>query len=414
MGATPQQTLSDLYRSQYSSLVAPLIRILGSFEHAEDVVQDAFAKALDVWSRDGLPDVPIAWLRRTARNQAIDRYRRQARWNAKSEELIAQAEIALATSPQEADVADDALRLIFTCCHPSLSPAAQIALTLRTVCGLTTEEVARAMLLKPATLQQRLVRAKRKIDVAKIPYIVPDLDALPGRLGTVLETIYLVFTEGYGATKGEALIRHELCEEAIRLARLLLSLIPSQTPPRALLALMLLHHSRRQARTSDAGDLITLENQDRSLWDQELISEALPMVELCLAAGPATNYAIEAAISALHATAINADETDWAQIHALYRLLLRTSANPVIELNAAVALAMTGEVEAALEQIRALETRNSLPAYHLLHAAKADLLGRLGRITEAIDAYDAALAAVSNGVEKRYLQSRRAALQTKS
>jgi RNA polymerase sigma-70 factor (ECF subfamily) len=411
MGETPQQAVARLYRGHYPALVAPLIRIMGSFELAEDIVQDAFAQALTTWETQGVPPTPIAWLRRTARNRAIDQYRRQSSWQTKSQELALESPKATPKNLSEItfdeDVHDDALRLIFTCCHPSLSPAAQIALTLRTVCGFTTEEAARAMLLQPTTLQQRIVRAKRKIDLAKIPYAVPDLEALPGRLGTALQTIYLVFTEGYGATKGDALVRHELCEEAIRLARLLASLLPSQASIRAVLALMLLHHSRRHARTDGAGELITLDMQDRNTWDTDLIAEALPMVELCLVTPPVSHYAIEAAIAALHASAPVASETDWAQIAALYGLLLeRAGHNPVIELNAAVAVAMAGRVQEGLDRIDALEASDALPNYHLLPAARGDLLARLGRWQDAQEAFETALATVSNDVERRYLQKR--------
>tara|TARA_R110002096_G_scaffold436061_1_gene666619 strand:- start:2630 stop:3898 length:1269 start_codon:yes stop_codon:yes gene_type:complete len=407
MGETPQEAVAQLYRNHYSELVAPLIRILGSFDLAEEVVQDAFAQAIATWQSQGIPPSPIAWLRRTARNRAIDQYRRQSSWQSKREELARDAAESFSESPTNQEVHDDALRLIFTCCHPSLAPAAQIALTLRTVCGFTTDEAARAMLLQPTTLQQRIVRAKRKIDVAKIPFLVPDLDVLPSRLGTVLKAIYLVFTEGYGATQGDALIRQELCEEAIRLARLLATLLPNQSSPRAILALMLLHHSRRNARTDADGDLITLEHQDRSTWDTALITEALPIVEQCLVTPPVSHYAIEAAIAALHASAPTAGDTDWPQITALYGFLLeRAGGNPVIELNAAVALAMTGRLQEGLDRLDTLESSHALPNYHLLPAARGDLLARLERWQEAKVAFAAALETVTNDVETRYLERR--------
>lgn len=407
MDNTPQEVVAQLYRSHYPALVAPLIRIMGSFELAEEIVQDSFAQALSTWEKQGVPPTPIAWLRRTARNRAIDQYRRQASWKNKREQLALDVTEKFSELALDQEVQDDALRLIFTCCHPSLAPAAQIALTLRIVCGFTTDEAARSMLLQPTALQQRIVRAKRKIDIAKIPYQVPDLETLPGRLGTALQTIYLVFTEGYGATKGDALIRHELCEEAIRLARLLAKLLPLQASPRAMLALMLLHHSRRDARTDAQGDLITLEHQDRSTWDSAQIEEALPIVEGCLAAVPVSHYAIEAAIAALHASASQASDTDWAQIAALYGLLLeRAGDNPVIELNAAVALAMTGRLEEGLARLDQLAVKNALPNYHLLPAARGDLLARLMRWSESQAAFSAALKTVSNEVERRYLERR--------
>ncbi len=407
-------TIAQLYRNHYRALLAPLIRILGSFSLAEDVVQDAFAQAMLRWDEDGLPDMPLAWLRRTARNRAIDHFRRHRTWTAKAEELASEVRTEFEMSLGEEEVRDDALRLIFTCCHPALAPASQIALTLRTVCGFTTEQAARAMLVQHATLQQRIVRAKRKIDAANIPYEIPDLQALPERLATALKTIYLVFSEGYGATDGDELVRHELCDEGIRLARLLSTLLPSRSSPKAVLALMLLHHSRKDARTDKNGDLVTLDNQDRSRWDPALIAEALPMVEQCLLARPISNYAIEAAIAAVHAGAENADDTDWPQIAGLYAILERRShGNPVVSVNAAVAVAMAGNLEAGLRRLDQIETENLLPShYHLLPAARGDLLRRLGRTQEAQEAYSLALERVSNDVERRFLERRLSEIET--
>ncbi len=411
MGDSITETLAQVYRSQYSALVAPLIRIMGSFERAEDVVQDAFAEALTSWETKGLPREPVAWLRRVAKNKAIDLFRRNSSWSDKAKELADEGLEAFEMPWNDCEVRDDELRLLFTCCHPSLAPAAQIALTLRTVCGFTTEEAARSLLMRPTTLQQRVVRAKRKIDVANIPYIMPSLEELPNRLATVLKTVYLVFSEGYVATTGDSLIRQELCEESIRLARHLRKLLPDESGPEALLALLLLHHSRRPARTDDAGDLITLEEQNRELWDRNLIDEALPMVERCLVVKPLSSYAVEAAISALHARAQQAADTDWAQIAALYRVLLtRSGGNPVVALNAAVSVAMSGNLEEGLRHLDDLQRAGALPKYHLLPAARADILRRLGRVTESREAYKTALSLLSNLSERRFIERRLAEL----
>lgn len=415
-----QREIGRLHRAHYRALVAPLIRILGGFEAAEDVVQDTFAKALVVWARDGLPDAPLAWLRRTARNGAIDRYRRQGRWRAKATQIAAQLAVeapeqavgrALDEALDGAHLADDTLRLVFTCCHPSLAPEAQIGLTLRTVCGLTSDQVARAFLVQRATLQQRLVRAQRKIDRAGIRYAVPGPDELEPRLAAVLHTVYLVFTEGYVATDGENLLREGLCEEAIRLGRLLQGLLPERAEVQGLLALMLLHHARRAARTDGAGDLVLLEAQDRGLWDRALIDEALPRVEAALRGRPVSTYALEAAIAALHARAPTAADTDWMQIAALYAVLERTSGHsPVVRLNAAVAVAMAGGLEAGLARLDALADEPALARSHRLPAARADLLRRAGRVTAARAAYREALARAGNPVEARFLARRLAAL----
>jgi RNA polymerase sigma-70 factor, ECF subfamily len=292
-----QQLLAGLYPAHFRELLAPLIRVSGSFERAEDAVHEAFAQALATWSEQGLPDEPLAWLRQVAKNRVLDGLRRQRTWQVKERQLATQIEVNTQGTDEEADLKDDMLRLIFTCCHPSLSAEAQIALTLRTVCGLTSEQVARSLLLKPTTLQQRIVRAKQKIDLAKIPYAIPDAEQLPERLSAALRTMYLVFNEGYGATEGDSLTRADLCEEAIRLVRLTIGLIPEQFEPQSLLALMLLHHSRRAARTDAGGQLIRLEEQDPTRWDSELIAEALPLVDTVLVARPLSSYAIEAAMA---------------------------------------------------------------------------------------------------------------------
>lgn len=406
--------VAELHRAHYRALVAPLIRVLGGFAAAEDVVQEAFTKALDRWPDTGLPDEPIAWLRRVARNAALDRRRRDTTWRAKTDALRHTLPTSTELDFDDTPLTDDALRLVFTCCHPSLAPEAQVALTLRTVCGLTSDEVARAFLLPRATLQQRLVRAKKKLDHAGIRYEVPDAEHLPGRLGPVLRTIYLVFNEGYGASQGDALVRHALCDEAIRLGRLVSGLLPEAAAPRALLALMLLHHARRDGRVDDAGDLVRLEDQDRSRWDRAAIAEALPLVEQALRARPPSRYAVEAAIAALHAQARTAEATDWAQISALYGVLgALVGGDPVVALNAAVAQAMAGDLEGGLARLDALEAAGRLQRYHLLPAARADLLVRLGRPDAARAAYADAIARAENEVERRFLERRAATLEKK-
>ncbi|MEO1228158.1 MAG: sigma-70 family RNA polymerase sigma factor [Myxococcota bacterium] len=403
--------VGKLHRQHFRELVAPTIRVLGSFAAAEDAAQEAFVEALRSWPRDGVPEAPLAWLRRVTRNRALDRYRKRARWAEKSEVLTREAEVELDSAFDREAVEDDVLRLVFTCCHPSLAPETQIALTLRTVCGLTSDEVARAFLVATPTLQQRLVRARRKLDRAGVPYEVPDREALPGRLEAVLRTIYLVFNEGYDATRGDRLVRGELCEEAIRLTRWLGVTLPERSEPLALLALMLLHHSRREARVNGEGELVRLEEQRRELWDRSAIEEALPLVELSLKARPPSPYAIEAAIAALHAQAESAEGTDWPQIAALYTALERASgASPVVALNAAVARALAGDLDEGLRRLDALEAEGKLARYHLLPAARADLLARAGRHDEARKAYQKALSIVGNDVERRFLERRMEAL----
>lgn len=404
----PTPAIAELHRRHFRDVVAPLVRVTGSFELAEEVAQEAFVAALEAWA-DGAPDEPLAWLRRVARNRALDRVRRQARWKVRAAALAEAPEPALpdAQLPEIELLSDDVLRLVFTCCHPALSPEARVALTLHTVCGLTSDEVARAFLLPRPTLQQRLVRAKRKIDQARIPYVVPGREALPERLSGVLHTVYLVFNEGHEASAGDALVRRELCDEAVRLARLVAGLLPEHPEPRALLALLLLHHARTPARLDARGELVTLGAQDRGLWDQERIAEALPLVDDVLRARPLPAYAVEAAIAALHARAQRAEDTDWRQIAALYVVLERQSGgSPVVALNAAVAMAMAGDLSAGLRRLDALEAGGALDRYHLLPAARGELLLRAGQPDAAAAAFRSALALVSNPVERRFLERR--------
>ena len=345
----------------------------------------------------------MAWLVSTARNKAIDQIRREARFEARRDELERHYR---ARAMEEAPADEDRLRLIFTCCHPALAPEAQVALTLRTLCGLTTEEIARAFMAPVSTLAQRLVRAKSKIKNARIPYVVPEGGALPERLDTVMAVVYLVFNEGYAASFGERLVRGELCSEAIRLGRMLVELIPGKAEPKGLLALMLLHDARRATRVGADGLLLTLEEQDRSLWDRAVIAEGAALVEQALRAGPPGPYALQAAIAALHAQAPRAEGTDWPQIAALYSLLVRLNPAPVVELNRAVAVAMSDGLERGLQILDRLALGHELDHYHLLPAARADLLRRLGRRSEAAAAYRRALALVANDAERRYLERR--------
>ena len=395
--------------------MATLIRALGDFDLAEDAVQEAFAIAIERWPIAGVPDNPGAWITTTARNRAIDRIRRQRRLRDKTEQLRQLAELEAIGSSTPAGqeramsgIADDRLRLIFTCCHPALAPEARVALTLRTLGGLTTREIARAFLVPEPTVAQRLVRAKRKIRDARIPYRVPPAELLHERLAAVLAVLYLVFNEGYSATESPGLIRPELCEEAIRLARVLADLMPDEPEVLGLLALLLLQHSRRDARVGPGGQLVLLEDQDRSTWDRRAIHEGVGLVRRALrsaarAAGP---YALQAAIAAIHAEAANPDETDWPQIVALYGLLVRVQPTPVVELNRAVAVAMADGPAVGLAILDRLDASGSLAAYHLLHSARADLLRRLGRDPEAADAYRRALSLATNPVERGFLERR--------
>ena len=397
-----------LHREESGRILATLIRLLGDFDLAEEMLQEAYAVALQKWPTEGTPANPRSWLISTARHKAIDRLRREQRFGQKAEEIAKTAEIAVRpeSETEEEMVGDDRLRLIFTCCHPSLPLEARVALTLRTVCGITTEEISRAFLVPLATMAQRLVRAKGKIREAGIPYRVPSQEELQDRVDGVLLVVYLIFNEGYLASSGDALIRRELCAEAIRLGQVLCALLPGQAEVQALLGLMLLHDSRRDARVSAEGELILLEEQDRSLWHAEQIREGTELVESALRRGAAGMYAVQASIAALHANAKTAAETDWVQIAALYDVLLRTNASPVIEVNRAVAVAMARSVEEGLALLDELKSRAELEEFHLLPSARADLLRRIGRMEEAAEAYRRALSLATNDIERRFLRRR--------
>jgi RNA polymerase sigma-70 factor (ECF subfamily) len=398
--------IEEIFRAEHGRILATLIRVLGDFDVAEDALQEAFAAALEQWPVEGPPANAVAWLIGTARHKAIDRLRRRARLEAKQDQIARHLE--LLAEDEEVPVPEDRLRLIFTCCHPALATEAQVALTLRTLGGLTTEEIARAFLVPVPTMAQRLVRAKAKIRAARIPYQVPPDDALVTRLDAVMVVVYLVFNEGYAASFGDRLMRQELCEQAIRLGRMLVELLPTQAEAKGLLALMLLHDSRRATRVDTAGDIVLLEDQDRSRWDRAQIEEGTALVEASLRQGgrPPGPYALQAAIAAVHAHARTAADTDWAQIAALYAVLGRVHPSPVIELNGAVAVAMADDVERGLARVEDLERRGELAGYHLLPAARAELLRRLGRHAEAAAAYRHALALVSNDAERRHLNKR--------
>ena len=400
-----------VYRSDSRHVLATLIRLLGDFDIAEEALHDAFRAALEQWPRDGVPANPRAWLVSTGRFKAIDAIRRHTRFEPLPDDI--DRRLAADTDDPEAwndeSIKDDRLRLIFTCCHPALSPDAQVAMTLREVCGLTTEEVARAFLSSPPTVAQRIVRAKAKIRNARIPYEVPAAIDLPDRLDAVLRVVYLVFNEGYYASSGAALTRHDLSSEAISLGRLLVELLP-EPEALGLLALMLLHDSRRAARTSPSGELILLDDQDRLLWNRDQIVEGLALVERALAARQVGPYAIQAAIAAVHANASNAAGTDWAQIVALYDLLARAEPSPVVELNRAVAVAMRDGPAAGLALIDTILGDGNLSDYHLAHAARADLCRRLGRMAEARASYERALSLAEQEPERRFLERRLADL----
>jgi RNA polymerase sigma-70 factor (ECF subfamily) len=406
-----QQTVTDVYQSDSRRVLATLIRLLGDFDVAEEAMHDAFRAALEQWPRDGVPSNPRAWLVSTGRFKAIDSLRRRARFDQLDEEAAA-SRLAIEDDDAWADpeaVQDDRLRLIFTCCHPALSPDAQVALTLREVCGLTTEEIAQAFLTPAPTLAQRIVRAKAKIRDARIPYQVPQPAELPERLDAVLRVIYLVFNEGYAASSGDSVVRHDLSAEAIRLGRLLVELLPE---PEAigLLALMLLHDSRRLARMSPDGEVVLLDEQDRSLWDRALIGEGTALAERALRAGSPGPYALQAAIAAVHAEAPEPSATDWAQIVGLYDALLAANPSPVVELNRAVAVAMRDGPAAGAGLIEAILARGELTGYRLAHAAHAEFCRRLGRIEDARASYERALALTHQGPERRLIERRLAAL----
>ena len=398
--------IEAIYRSESRRVLATLIRLLGDFDLAEEALHEAFFVAVERWQQDGVPDNPRAWLVSTGRFKAIDRLRRQARFTPL---LQAQADALEAADWSVEDVEDDRLRLIFTCCHPALAADAQAALTLREICDLTTEEIAHAFLATPATIAQRIVRAKGKIREAKIPYQVPSLAELPERLDSVLRVIYLVFNEGYSASMGADLTREDLTREAIRLGRLLLELLP-EPEVMGLLALMLLHESRRAARTSASGELVLLDEQDRSLWDASLMAEGCGLVEQALSRRGFGPYCLQAAIAAVHAEAPGAGETDWLQIIGLYDVLLRAAPSPVIELNRAVAVAMREGPLAGLQLVEGLLARGELLDYHLAHSARGEFCRQLGRVEEARAAYEKALSLTQQIPEKRFLKHRLAEL----
>jgi RNA polymerase sigma-70 factor, ECF subfamily len=408
-GGTPadvvlRERVDAIYRTESRRVLATLIRLLGDFDRAEEAMHDAFAVALERWQRDGVPANPRAWLISTARFRAIDRNRRSARLE------LAAHDVAIELHPEppaddDTDVRDDQLRLIFTCCHPALASDSQVALTLREVCGLTTEEIAHAHFAAPSAVAQRIVRAKHKIRATRIPYQVPELPDLPDRLHAVLQVIYLVFNEGYSASAGETVTRHDLSSEAIRLARLLRELLPNPEID-GLLALMLLHESRRHARTTADGELVLLESQDRTQWNRAMITEGAALVHDALRSRHFGPYTLQAAIAAVHAESPSADATDWRQVVGLYDVLLRAEASPVIELNRAVAVALSGRTADGLAAIDALLAGDALATYHLAHAARADLCRRLGRTDDALASYRTALELTRQEPERRFLQRR--------
>src|SRR5688572_7204445 len=406
--------IDKVYRSDWSRIVAALIRQVGDFDLAEEVAQEAFAAAVDQWPATGLPEFPRAWIIQTARHKAIDRIRRRVRFEEKVESYAASGLIPTVEEPntETNEIPDDRLRLIFTCCHPALATEAQVALTLRMLGGLEPDEIARAFLVPEPTMAQRIVRAKKKIRDAGIPYSVPEAKELPERLESVLTVIYLIFNEGYAATRGGPLVRADLCAEAIRLGRLVRALMIPAPPAEAtgLLALMLLHDSRRDARLNAEGDLILLDEQDRSRWKQEQIAEAIPLVAQALRDSPGT-YSIQAAIAAVHCQAIRAEDTDWPQIIALYDLLERVQPSPIVSLNRAVAVAMVEGPQSALRLIDSLDPDGQLESYHLLHATRADMLRRAGSLKEAATAYNRALSLVTNQSERRFLERRLSEVQ---
>jgi len=410
IAAHVRDRVDAIYRSDSRRVLATLIRLLGDFDLAEEALHDAFATAVEQWAEKGIPANPRAWLISTGRFKAVDRLRKTARFESADGAVLDRLQATEMPEQDEEGVEDDRLRLIFTCCHPALSPDAQIALTLREVCGLTTEEVAHAFLTPPPTLAQRIVRAKGKIRDARIPYEIPSRSDLPARLDSVLHVIYLVFNEGYLASSGTSLTRADLSGEAIRLGRLLVDMLP-EPEAMGLLALMLLHEARRSSRTSPSGELILLEDQDRLLWNRDQIKEGVDLVEHALGSRRVGPYALQAAIAAVHAEARTADVTDWPQIVGLYDVLLRIDPSPVIELNRAAAIAMRDSPEVGLELIDAILSRGDLADYHLAHAARADLCRRLGRVEDAIRAYESALDLATQEPERRFITRRLAELR---
>jgi RNA polymerase sigma-70 factor, ECF subfamily len=409
-------TVEAVFRSESGRIVAGLIRISHSFDLAEEAMQDAFAAAVVSWQTDGIPENPGAWITATARRKLIDYARREQTRRNNEDQLLYEYESRSNTINQEMDrpFEDDRLSLIFTCCHPAINMQAQIALTLRTLGGLTTPEIARAFLVPEATLAQRLVRAQRKIQQARIPYQIPSPDSLPERLAAVQAVLYLIFNEGYSASSGDSLVRRELCAEAIRLARTLLELMPQNPENMALLALMLLHDSRRDARSTKDGQLILLEEQQRSLWHQDQIVEGIRLVERALGRRNVGPYQLQAAIAAVHAEARTAAETDWKQIAALYGILAASQVSPIVSLNHAVAVAMSESLDRGLAMVEDLGACGELDSYHLYHAARADLLRRMGRNQEALESYHRGLALTTNAVELRYLRRRISELDSRA
>jgi RNA polymerase sigma-70 factor, ECF subfamily len=401
-------TVEAVFRAESGRIIAGLIRVSRSFDLAEEAMQDAFAAAVVSWQAQGVPDNPAAWITATARRKLIDYARREQTRRNNEDQLLYEYESRSNVLDDEMirPFEDDRLSLIFTCCHPAINKQAQVALTLRTLGGLTTPEIARAFLLPEATLAQRLVRAQRKIQQAHIPYQVPGPESLPERLSAVQAVLYLVFNEGYSASSGDSLVRRELCAEAIRLARTLLELMPNNPENMALLALMLLHDSRRDARSTPDGQLVPLEEQDRSLWHQEQIVEGIRLVERALGRRNVGPYQLQAAIAAVHAEAATAGETDWKQIAALYTILNAGQTSPIVSLNHAVAIAMSESLDRGLAMIDDLGAGGELDSYHLYHAARADLLRRMGRDQQALESYHRALALTTNAVELRYLRRR--------
>ena len=400
------RTIETLYRSDSGRILATLVRLLGDIDVAEEAMHEAFAAALDTWPQAGVPENPRPWLISTARFKAIDGMRRRARFDSAQTDLVLNLEAHISQTPYEdEEIEDDRLRLIFTCCHPALPPEARVALTLREVCGLTTEEIAKAFLITPSSLAQRIVRAKTKIRDARIPYQVPLPQELPQRLDAVLQVIYLVFNEGYSAAAGAEVTRAELTAEAIRLGRLLTELLP-EPEVIGLLSLMLLQESRRAARTSPTGNLILLENQDRSLWNREQIAEGVALLQRVLNSRRFGSYTLQAALAAVHAQAESVAATDWGQIVALYDQLLRIQPSPVVQLNRAVAIAMRDGPEAGLAQIDAVLEQGELAKYYLAHSVRADMYRRLSRIAEARASYEKALALTQQEPERQFLQER--------